>query len=88
MRETSDLVEMRVLKQTNLGREVLDGSSFNRVDREFVVGVNGSETSRNLIRRVKNGISRRQKRCLLTKPLLRGVSGLNNFNNSRPQGFN
>ena len=51
MRETSDWVKTRALEFTNLDRDSLKGGSFNRVDRELVVGVNGSKTSRNLIRR-------------------------------------
>ena len=49
VREMSDSVKMRVFESTNLGGEVFKGSSLNRVDRELVVGMNGSETSRNLI---------------------------------------
>lgn len=47
--KTSVLVRVHVSEPTDLYGEVLKRSSFNRVDREFVVGVNSSEASRNLI---------------------------------------
>lgn len=49
IREMSDLIEIRVLESTNLDREVIKRSSFNRVDSEFIVRVNGRETSGNLM---------------------------------------
>ena len=38
-------------EQANLNREGVKRGGLNRVDRELVVGVNGSETSRNLVGR-------------------------------------
>ena len=49
--QTLGLYKLRALRQTNLNREGFQGSSFNRIDRELVIGVNGSETSRNLVRK-------------------------------------
>ena len=62
IRETLDSVEIGALESTNLDRDGLKGSSFNRVDREFVVWVNSSVTSGNLFReieQVENSVLRR-----------------------------
>ena len=43
--------KMRVIRQPHLEREILQGSSLDCVDRELVIRVNGSETSRNLVQK-------------------------------------
>ena len=48
-RVTSGLVQMSAVRPANLSGEGFKWSSLDRVDRQLVVGVNGSETSRNLI---------------------------------------
>jgi len=57
---------MRIVRSTDIDREGLQGGSLNRINRELVVGVNGSETSRNLIKntkRIENGVPRPQNVC-------------------------
>jgi hypothetical protein len=48
-RMTSGLVQMSAVRPANLSGEGFKWSCLDRVDRQLVVGVNGSETSRNLI---------------------------------------
>lgn len=53
------MCKVRVIRSTDLDREGLQRSSLHCVDCELVVGVNGGETSRNLIKkrqRVENGV--------------------------------
>ena len=57
------LYKMHVVRPTNLSREGIQGSSLNGVDRKFVVGVNGSEASRNLIK-VRNDVPGPQGVCV------------------------
>ena len=45
----------QVVRSTDLNGEVLQGSSLDCVDREFVVGVNGRKTSRNLVQKHRTG---------------------------------
>ena len=71
--ERSGLCKVRVVRSTDLDREGLQGSSLHCVDCELVVGVNGGETSRNLVRKRQASLkwnSKAEKCMLLTKPLL------------------
>ena len=47
----SGMHKMRAIRQPHLEREVIQGGSLNCVDRELVIRVDGSETSRNLVRK-------------------------------------
>ena len=49
--EPSGIHKMRAIRQPHLEGEILQGSSLDCVDRELVIRVNGSETSRNLVQK-------------------------------------
>ena len=49
--ERLGLRKMRVVRSTDLDGEGLQGSSLHCIDREFVVRVDGGETSRNLVQK-------------------------------------